>query len=131
MGGGAGGREAAAGGREAVVAVLCRGGRVLVIRRGPGGRLPGYWALPSGTVETGESQQDALVREMREEVGLTVVPAAKVWESRSSGGEFLVHWWTAGVGGGEVVPDPREVAGSRWVTPPEFLALTPVLPADC
>lgn len=67
---------------------------------------------------------------MREEVGLTVAPAAKVWESRAADGVFLLHWWTARVDDGEVVPDPREVVEVRWVTPREFLTLTPVFPGD-
>lgn len=116
--------------RDVVVAVLLRADRFLVIRRGPGARMPGYWAPPSGVVEAGESQQDALVREVREEVGLTAVPSAKVWRSRSADGVSLLHWWTARAEDGEVVPDPREVAASRWVTAAEFLALDPVFPGD-
>jgi 8-oxo-dGTP pyrophosphatase MutT (NUDIX family) len=81
-------------------------------------------------MEPGESQQETLVREVREEVGLTVVPSAKVWESRTADGQFLLHWWSARADEGEVVPDPREVAESRWVTVAEFLALEPLFPAD-
>ena len=116
--------------REAIVAVLRRGGRVLAIRRGPGVPRPGYWQPLSGKVEPGETQEQAVVREVREEVGLTVSPLAKVWESETDDGLFRLHWWTADATTGEVVPDPVEVAETRWVTPEEFLALTPVFDGD-
>ncbi|AXE84620.1 NUDIX domain-containing protein [Streptomyces sp. Go-475] len=116
--------------REAIVVVLLRGERVLAIRRGPAVARPGYWQPLSGKVEPGETQERAVVREVREEVGLTVVPLAKVWESETDDRRFRLHWWTARADMGEVVPDPAEVAEARWVTPEEFLALDPVFEGD-
>ncbi|MER6716964.1 NUDIX domain-containing protein [Streptomyces sp. NPDC006386] len=116
--------------REAIVAVLLRGERVLAIRRGPAVARPGYWQPLSGKVEPGETQEQAVVREVREEVGLTVVPLAKVWESETDDQRFRLHWWTARADTGEVVPDLAEVAEARWVTPEEFLALDPVFEGD-
>ncbi|MEU9604929.1 NUDIX domain-containing protein [Streptomyces sp. NPDC048057] len=116
--------------QEAVVAVLQRDGRILVILRGPQAREPGRWAPPSGTVEPGERQQDTLVREVREEIGLRVTPLAKVWESTTEEGDFVLHWWTAAVDGGELVLDPGEVSEVRWVTGEEFMELRPTFPGD-
>ncbi|MFI1734723.1 NUDIX domain-containing protein [Streptomyces acidicola] len=128
--------------RDAVVAVLRRGDRVLVIERGPEARRSGYWAPLSGKVEPGESQAEALVREVREEVGLKVSPLAKVWESETDDRQFRLHWWTADVGEGqrqgegegdgegEVVMQPGEVSDARWVTVEEFLALEPTFAQD-
>ncbi|MFE2431659.1 NUDIX hydrolase [Streptomyces sp. NPDC059373] len=117
--------------REAVVAVLRQdGGRVLVIRRGPQARLPGYWAPLSGTIEPGERQQDTLVREVREEVGLRVTPLGKVWESTTEDGSFVLHWWTAAVEGGQLTLDPGEVSEARWVTAGEFGRLQPTFAGD-
>lgn len=53
--------------------VLVHDGRVLLIRRGKE-PLFGRWVVPGGTVELGESLEEALVREMREETGLLVQP---------------------------------------------------------
>ncbi|MEU6144816.1 NUDIX domain-containing protein [Streptomyces sp. NPDC047081] len=116
--------------REAIVAVLRRDGRVLAIRRGPSVSRPGYWQPLSGKLEPGETQQEALVREVQEEVGLSVSPGAKVWESETDDGRFRLHWWTADAAHGDIVPDPVEVAETRWVTPEEFLALTPLFEGD-
>ncbi|MFE0523083.1 NUDIX domain-containing protein [Streptomyces sp. NPDC058954] len=115
---------------EAIVAVLRRGDRLLAIRRGPGVVRPGYWQPLSGKIEPGESQREAVVREIREEVGLSAAPLAKVWESETDDGTFRLHWWTADAPDGQVVPDPHEVGDFRWVTPEEFLALDPVFDGD-
>ncbi|MCX5046850.1 MULTISPECIES: NUDIX domain-containing protein [unclassified Streptomyces] len=116
--------------REAIVAVLRRADRVLAVRRGPTVSRPGFWQPLSGKVEPGETQEQALVREVMEEVGLTVSPGVKVWESETDDGHFRLHWWTADADSGEVVPDTVEVAEARWVTPEEFLALNPVFDGD-
>ncbi|WP_405579480.1 NUDIX domain-containing protein [Streptomyces sp. NBC_01092] len=115
---------------EAIVAVLLRADRVLAVRRGPAVARPGYWQPVSGKIEAGETQRDAVVREVQEEVGLTVVPLAKVWESQTDDGSFRLHWWTARAETGDVVPDPDEVGEARWVTPQEFLSLDPVFEGD-
>jgi ADP-ribose pyrophosphatase YjhB (NUDIX family) len=52
---------------------VVRDGRALLIRRGKE-PLYGRWVVPGGTVELGESLEDALVREMEEETGLRVEP---------------------------------------------------------
>lgn len=117
--------------REAIVAVLRRADHVLVIRRGPDSARSGYWAPLSGKLEPGETQEEALVREVHEEVGLTVAPLAKVWQSETDDGTFRLHWWTATeTGNGTIVPDPGEVSEVRWVTPAEFLTMAPLFDAD-
>ncbi len=116
--------------RDAVVAVVRRDDRVLVIRRGPLAILPGYWSPPSGRIEPGESQEETVVREVREEVGLQVRPVAKVWECETDDGVFLLHWWAVEVTGGELKLEPREASEARWVDTPEFLELEPTFAGD-
>jgi 8-oxo-dGTP diphosphatase len=109
---------------HAIVAVVRRGDRVLLIRRGPGAAMSGYWAPPSGRVEPGESQADAVVRELREELGADATPLRKVWESATHDGGFRLHWWLAEVpGDAELRLDRSEVSEARWVTPEEFRQL--------
>lgn len=59
--------------RVGVGAVVIHEGRVLLIRRGKE-PLRGRWVVPGGTVELGETLEQALVREIEEETGLTVRP---------------------------------------------------------
>jgi mutator protein MutT len=56
-----------------VGAVVIWDGRVLLIRRGKD-PLRGRWLVPGGTVELGETLEEAVVREVREETGVEVVP---------------------------------------------------------
>lgn len=115
---------------DAIVAVVRRGPRVLMIRRGATVPDAGVWAPPSGKMEPGESQEAAVIREVREEVGLEARPRRKIWESVSFGGTHRLHWWLADAGEGPVVLDAREVAEVRWVTPAEVAALAPTFPTD-
>lgn len=112
------------------MAVIRRDGRVLAIRRGPDVRYAGYWSLPSGAVEPGESQPQAVVREAAEELGLAVIPLAKVWECPTDDGDYRLHWWTARARDFELALDAREVSEARWVTASEYLALEPTFLLD-
>jgi 8-oxo-dGTP diphosphatase len=73
------GREAPAIDRPAVGvgAVLIHQGKVLLIKRGKE-PLRGRWVVPGGTVEVGETLEQALVREVQEETGLVVRPVEVV-----------------------------------------------------
>lgn len=115
---------------DAVVMVVRRGHQILIIQRAedlPGG---GYWAPPSGKVEPGETQPDAVIREIVEETGLAVRPIGKVWECVSSSGTWALHWWLAEYLSGELTPDPREVSAALWLTAEEFATLDPIFEAD-
>jgi len=112
------------------MAVIRRGGRVLAIRRGPRGPFSNYWSLPSGRIEPGETQAQAVAREVAEEVGLRVTPVAKVWECPTDDGSFTLHWWTVTLEVTELRLAPDEVSEARWVTSAEFLALEPAFEGD-
>ena len=116
--------------REAVVPIVIHDDRVLVIKRGPNVVMSGYWCPPSGRIEPGETQEQAVVRESAEELGLDVTPVAKVWECPTDDGSFTLHWWTATAPSNDVRPDPGEVAETRWVTAQEFLELRPSFEGD-
>lgn len=115
---------------EVVVAVVLNGGRILLIQRGVGVPDAGYWAPPGGEVEPAESQAAAVIREVREEVGLTIRPLRKVWESLSTRGTHRLHWWLAEYVGGELMLNPREVNDARWLTVDETLNLAQLFGRD-
>ena len=116
--------------REAVVAVITNGNKVLLIERAPSVRGSGYWAPVSGEVEPGESEEAAVVREAMEEVGLTVRPLRKVWENMSSRGTFRLNWWLAEYVAGELVLEKREVSNARWLTTDEINRLDSTFEGD-
>ncbi|HEX2507196.1 MAG TPA: NUDIX domain-containing protein, partial [Miltoncostaeaceae bacterium] len=66
-----------------VAAVIERGGRILVSQRGPGVGQSGRWEFPGGKREAGESDRAALVRELREELGVDVDIGPRVWTARA------------------------------------------------
>jgi 8-oxo-dGTP diphosphatase len=64
-----------------VAAVLVREGCVLAARRGPGRKQAGLWELPGGKVEPGETDQQALVRELDEELGIRASATSAIAEN--------------------------------------------------
>jgi len=57
---------------DVVAAVIERDDRVLACRRRPGKAAAGRWEFPGGKIEAGETAQEALVREIREELGVGI-----------------------------------------------------------
>jgi 8-oxo-dGTP diphosphatase len=55
-----------------VAAIMIRGGCVLLSRRPPGKHLAGLWEFPGGKIEEWETPEEALVREIREELDLEI-----------------------------------------------------------
>ncbi len=51
-------------------AIIEKNGLILAARRKPGSYLAGYWEFPGGKIEAGETDQECLVRELREEFGV-------------------------------------------------------------
>ncbi len=117
---------------EGVVAVIERDGRLLAIRRAAGVLAGGCWCLPGGAIEPGETQAEALAREVREEVGLEVQPVREIWRWLRPDGRLRLYWWLAHLPDDAPEPTPAasEVAEIRWVRREEFHTLEPVLESN-
>lgn len=115
---------------EAVVAVILRHGRVLVVRRAEGLPGAGYWTPVAGKVEPGETQARAVTREAREEAGLRVRPLRRVWDCVADGGGYDLYWWLAEYLDGELSPAADEVVETAWIAASEFATLEPTFPGD-
>src|SRR5258706_10105859 len=103
-----------------VVAAIRRGdGRWLMIRRSAHVAAPLKVCFPGGAVEPGEALDIAIVREMREELGLEVRPLHQCWRWEAPDRPLTLWGWTAELIGGELQPDPMEVAETLWLTPEE------------
>jgi len=113
----------------AVSAAIFRDGRVLIVRRA---RPPahGLYTLPGGGVELGETLEQAIIREVREETGLAIIPLALVGfreaVARDAAGRVERHFvilpfaarWIAGE-----VALSEELAEAHWRKPDELAGL--------
>lgn len=61
-----------------VAAVFCMDNKVLACRKAPGKSLAGYWEFPGGKIEPGETPEQALAREIAEELSITANVGQKV-----------------------------------------------------
>jgi 8-oxo-dGTP pyrophosphatase MutT (NUDIX family) len=117
---------------EVVAAIIERDGRLLLGKRSAHrASAPGYWCPISGRVEAGESQLEAVVREVREETGLAVEPLEKVAECDTHDGSAVIHWWRVRLSSDA----PARLANDEhselaWVTPEEMRRLEPVFLED-
>jgi 8-oxo-dGTP diphosphatase len=99
-------------------------GRLLLIKRGhaPGA---GLWSLPGGRIEPGETDAEALVREMREETGLVIEAGPLVGSVRrpaADGAVLDIRDYAATVTGGTLRPGD-DAADARWVDDSELARL--------
>jgi 8-oxo-dGTP diphosphatase len=102
-----------------IAAIQDQRGRWLMIRRSAAVVAPGKVCFPGGAVEVGEAQEAALVREVKEELGLIVKPLRMVWKWESPDRPLTLWGWTAEVVGGELNPAAAEVAEVLWLTDAE------------
>ncbi|MCL6611716.1 MAG: NUDIX domain-containing protein [Peptococcaceae bacterium] len=109
--------------KDAVAILIEWEGRYLFVQRPPGDLFEGYWSPPTGKVEPGESQRQAVAREAMEELGLPVIPEKKVWESVTTHRNFVLHWWTAKPLSREIRINENEVSGYAWIYPSEIRSL--------
>lgn len=67
--------------KTVTAAVLVHEEKILIARRGEGDRLAGQWEFPGGTLETGETPEGCLARELREEFAIEIEVGPFIGES--------------------------------------------------
>lgn len=104
-------------------------GDVLIAERPAGRHLAGRWEFPGGKVAAGESDSDALARELREELGVTVHGSAWVMTLCHDYPERTVELVLFEVRQYDGEPQPRDGQRLKWV-PPVALDAEDILEAD-
>jgi 8-oxo-dGTP diphosphatase len=100
-------------------AVVWRDGRILLTQRPPGGPLGLLWEFPGGKIEPGETVAAALVREIREELGVAATPGEPietVQHRYAHGLDVEVHFVRCVLAEGGIEPG-EGVHALRWVRP--------------
>ncbi len=116
--------------RRGAVAVIVRGDRLLVIKRSETVTAPGMFCFPGGGIEPGELEEQALVREIHEELGVVIQPVRKLWHSMTPW-KFDLAWWLGAIeADATLAANPAEVAAVHWHTPAEMLELEHLLESN-
>ncbi len=97
--------------------------QVLAVRRGPAQSMPGCWELPGGKLEPGESAADSLVRELREELGITVTVQAALPPVEHAYPAFSIRLHPFVVRISDGTPVLTEHDALRWLHPADFPGL--------
>jgi 8-oxo-dGTP diphosphatase len=111
--------------RYVVGAVVIRDGKALLLRRQSDDFLGGLYELPSGVVENGETFQEALRREVREETSLTITQVERElgtfdYRSRSGRPTRQVNY-VVRAEGDEIVLSEHD--DHRWIGPSDLNSL--------
>lgn len=114
---------------HAVAGILWRGNRFLAVQRPSGKIMAGYWEFPGGKIEPGETPDNALQRELGEELGVTDIRASFWRTERHAYDHGRITLEIYHVRGFSGEPSALEGQGLRWVTSGEALGLD-FLPAD-
>ncbi|MCA9101495.1 MAG: NUDIX domain-containing protein [Planctomycetales bacterium] len=116
--------------RRGAVAVIVREQKLLLIQRAPTVVAPGAYCFPGGGIEAGETEPQALVRELCEELAVRVVPRERLWRSVTAWGVELA-WWLAELPAEErLVANPAEVARFQWMTVSQMRRLDGLLSSN-
>ena len=113
---------------EVVAAIICKDGAYFATQRGYG-EFEGMWEFPGGKIEPGESAEDALKREIQEELGvdITIDKFLCTTDYDYPAFHLTMHCYLCSIVSGEI--ELREHKSARWLTK-ESLDSVEWLPAD-
>jgi 8-oxo-dGTP diphosphatase len=116
--------------RRGVVAVVRRADKFLVIRRSQHVRAPGMHCFPGGAIEPGESEGEAVCREMSEELSLVATAKKLLWRSVTAWNVELA-WWLVEIDvAAEPIANPAEVESFFWLSAAEIRGLAELLASN-
>lgn len=106
---------------DVVAAIIERNGKILLARRPDGGDQAGFWEFPGGKVDLGESQPEALARELYEELAIEAAIGDYIasHQREVSGRVIDLHAWHVPAFSGEMVAHCHSELA--WCYPPDAL----------
>ena len=125
---GEGKREKPAKTVRVAAAIICDKGRIFATQRGYG-KFKDGWEFPGGKLEPGETLAQALARELREELAITVQPGAALWDTVYAYPDVTVHLTFLPACLAGQTPRALEHHALRWLRPAEA-RLADFCPAD-
>lgn len=96
-----------------LAAVIEKEGRFLLCRRAPGRSNAGKWEFPGGKLEEGETEQQCLARELREELGVEAEVGEFAGEFLEQDGRFLIRYYRAILKSDNLTLSDHD--GAEWV----------------
>lgn len=108
-------------GKRAVVAVILRQNHFLTIRRSQTVAAPGKICFPGGGIQTGESEEVALAREIEEELGVSATISSRLYHNVTGWGTSVAWWLTHIEEDVQIQINEAEVAQWYWMTPSTLL----------
>lgn len=104
------------------VALIDIDGRVLLAQRPPGKSMAGLWEFPGGKIETDETPESALIRELREELGIDTWASclAPLTFASHSYDDFHLMMPLFACRKWDGTPHPREGQVLKWVKPADM-----------
>ncbi|MGY5367489.1 pyrimidine (deoxy)nucleoside triphosphate diphosphatase [Enterobacter oligotrophicus] len=114
---------------DVVAAIIEKDDKILLAQRPAYADQPGMWEFAGGKVEAGETQPDALIRELREELGIEAMPEQYVASHQREVSQRLIHLhaWHVPFFSGELKAHYHSAL--VWCTPEEAL-MYDLAPAD-
>ncbi|MEW4456115.1 NUDIX domain-containing protein [Bremerella sp. JC817] len=107
--------------KRAVVGVILRQNCFLTIRRSQTVVAPGKVCFPGGGIQSGETEAEALVREIQEELGIESIAGERLFETVTPWGTSVAWWYATIQEDAQVVINLEEVAESFWRQPHELM----------
>lgn len=108
---------------EVVGAAIIKGNTVLAMQRGAQMTLPGMWEFPGGKIEADETEEQALIREIKEELNVAIKIHDYINEASYDYdfGTVVLKVYTAEIVAGQIAME--EHSDGKWVTADELMAV--------
>lgn len=105
---------------KVTAAIIRQDGKILICQRGEGGNCAFLWEFPGGKLEAGESEEECLIRECEEELGVHITIQGIFAETtfQYPDRRIAFTFFNANISSGELTPTVHKQV--RWVTPKEL-----------